>query len=239
MIYGRKLWTAIALVATGVAVGGTADAHEFVTNGDFTQLSAGPGEFGFTTVTGWSGNGGYNFVFAQADQAVNGQFGSVALWDQANGGANTWNGLAAGPGNFAALDGDFLTEAITQTITGLKPGGLYALSFDYAFGQQAGLGGATVQSLAVGFGAGCCGNSGDFDIASHGFSGWQSAGILVKADATSDVLSFLANGTSTPPFALVSNVSLVDIPAPEPVTLSLMAAGLAGAAAMRRRRGGA
>jgi hypothetical protein len=101
----------LALIAgftAALVLRSAAQASQFVVNGDFTQLSNGVGEFDTNTVaTGWSGNGGYNFVFSQADQASPGQYGGVTLWDQANGGTSTWNGLAAGSGNFAALDGAF------------------------------------------------------------------------------------------------------------------------------------
>jgi hypothetical protein len=58
---------ASAIVGGGLALAlaaGSAHAAQFAVNGDFTQLSKGPGQFDTnTTVTGWSGNGGYNFVF--------------------------------------------------------------------------------------------------------------------------------------------------------------------------------
>lgn len=237
---GRFMKNFLSIVAMSavLAIGASAHATEFIVNGDFTQLSNGVGQFDTNTVaTGWSGNGGYNFVFSQADQASPGIYGGVALWDAANGGSNTWDGLAAAGGNFAALDGAFSTAALTQTITGLTPGKAYTLSFNYAFGQQQGFDGPTVQHLSLTFGTGgCCGTSDDFNVSDHGFTGWQFISGTVIADAPTDVISFLAYGNlPVPPFALISNVSLTGA-VPEPATWTMMILGLGGLGALARRR---
>jgi hypothetical protein len=214
---------------------GSAHATQLVVNGNFTGLSNGVGQFDqHTTVTGWSGNGGYNYVFTNANQPSPGYYGGLTLWDQANGGANGWNGKTeSGAGNFAALDGDFETAAISQNITGLTSGKTYNLTFNYAFGQQQGFSGATVQSLAANIG-GTSWDSGDFNVANHGFTGWQSADVRFTASSTSEVLSFLATGNlPVPPFALVSTVSVA---VPELSTWALMLAGFAGLGFAGHRR---
>jgi len=221
---------------TALALGSTAQASQFVVNGDFTQLSNGVGQVNNnTTVTGWTDSAnGYNFIFSQADQASPGQYGGVTLWDQANGGTSTWNGLAAGPGNFAALDGAFQNAALTQTITGLTVGNTYDLSFAYAFSQQNGFDGDTIQNLTVSLGA-ISSTSPDYNLPSHNFSGWGGFNALITATSTSEVLSFLAYGNKpVPPFALVSNVSLTSVP--EPATWAMMLIGLGGLGALARRR---
>lgn len=228
----------IAALSAVMAIGASAHATQFIVNGDFTTLSHGVGQFDTnTTATGWSGNGGYNFVFSKADQPSPGIYGGLTLWDAANGGGNTWNGLAAGSGNFAALDGAFRTAALTQTITGLTAGKTYTLSFNYAFGQQEGFDGPTVQHLSASFGnGGCCGTSSDFNVSNHGFTGWQSVSVKVIADASTDVISFLAYGDRpVPPFALISNVSLTGA-VPEPATWTMMILGIGGLGALARRR---
>jgi hypothetical protein len=245
-----------AIIFAGAA--GSADAAQFVVNGDFTQLSNGPGLFDAETiVTGWSGNNGWNFVFSVADEAS--QEG-VRLWDMVNGGASTWNGLAGGGGNFAAMDGDlegFGGTAITQIIGSSGPqleiGKYYTLSFDYAFAQQYGYTGGTTQSLTVTLAgslnvtlpspySGCDGNgdncTGGYVLPSTGFSGWTSYSATIMATSPTEILSFLASGSKpVPPFALVSDVSLTSVP--EPSTWAMMLLGfvaLGSRAQMRGRR---
>ena len=229
----------VGVLAVALALGGAAQAKQFVVNGDFTQLSNGVGQFDTNTaVTGWSGGGGYNFVMSSADAGSNGVYGNVSLWDANNGGATSWNGSAALSGNFAAMDGDFNTDPISQTITGLTPGKTYTLSFRYAFGQQYGFSGATQQTLTAKLGANFSWTSPTETLNSHGFSGWSQETAIVTADSTSEVLSFLAYGNlPVPPFALVSNVSLLG-GVPEPATWAMLIAGVAmvGVAARHRRK---
>ncbi|MGO9941190.1 MAG: hypothetical protein ACLPIC_00215 [Rhodoblastus sp.] len=215
---------------------GSAHATQFVKNGDFTELTSGLGQLGYdTAATGWATTG-YNFVFTQADQSVNGSYAGLSLWDQANGGASTWNGLTkSGTGNFVAMDSDFETAPLTQTITGLTSGKTYYLTFNYAFGQQYGFSGPTVQSLTASLG-GTSWTSANFDVANHGFTGWQSVEVGFKANSTSEVLSFLASGNlPVPPFALVSNVSMT-AGVPELSTWALMLMGFAGLGFAGHRR---
>jgi PEP-CTERM motif len=229
----------IALVAAVTATLAAATAAnattQLVTNGDFTNLTSGLGELGFNTnAVGWSSTG-YNFVMTVADQGSVGSYGKVTLWDAANGGSSSWNGLANGPGNFVALNGDFHTGPLTQTITGLTAGDTYHLSFSYAFAQQNHYSGATMQSLTETLGSQAF-TSPSVDVPSHGFSGWQTFNTTIVASASSETLSFLAAGTpQVPPFALVSNVSLTGVPEPAAWTLLIVGVGLVGGASRRRR----
>jgi hypothetical protein len=234
-----KRLIAVAVTSAFLALGASAHATQFVVNGDFTELSNGVGQPDYNTVvTGWTnttpGPGpSYNFVMTSASAGASGTSGTVTLWDANNGGANSWDGSAAGPGNFIAMDGDYYTGSIQQVITGLTVGDYYKLSFNYAFGQQAGFTGATQQYLTYSLG-GASGQTSTFSVASQGFTGWQTLTTDIKATSSSEVLSFLANGNlPVPPFALVSNVSLT---APEPASWALMMIGFGALGAMARRR---
>jgi hypothetical protein len=226
---------ALLIAAAVLALAPVTQAANLVVNGDFTQLSNGVGEFDTnTTVAGWSGNGGYNFVFTSADVGSTGAYGGLALWDANNGGSNTWDGAAAGAGNFAAMDGDFGTAPISQLVSGLMVGKTYDLSFNYAFGQQQGYTGDTIQSLSYAIGS-TTGSTRDYNVPSKGFTGWQQVILPFTATSTSETLSFLAHGNlPIPPFAMVSNVSIPGVP--EPATWATMLIGVAGLGAVARRR---
>jgi hypothetical protein len=233
---------AVAVAATAVVVGVSAHAAQFIVDGEFTELSHGVGQLDYhTSATGWSNEVGrdigYNFVMASATAGSSGVDGAVKLWDKADKGSNTWNGLAGGPGNFVALNGDYETGPIEQTITHLVVGKTYDLTFDYAFAQQTGFNGATMQSLSYSLGS-SNGSTKTYDVSSHGFSGWKTYNVEITANSATEILSFLAHGSpQDPPFALISDVSLIGPSvAPEPATWGLMLIGFGGLGAMARRR---
>jgi hypothetical protein len=233
---------AMAVAATlGLAIsmaGGAHAAVNLVQNGGFESLTNGAGQMGFNTdATGWSTTG-YNFVF-QAGTADNpgadGFYGNLKLWGP---GSSSANGLpAASPtgGNFVGADGAYQTEPITQTITGLTAGHLYAVSFDWAAAQQAGYDGATTDMWNVSLGGDTQSTHID-SIPTHGFSGWEHQTFIYKATSSTEVLSFLAHGTPTgvPPFALLDGVTLSAVP--EPSSLAAMFAGVLGLGVIVRRR---
>jgi hypothetical protein len=208
-------------------------------NGGFATTSNGAGQLGYNTdVAGWD-NSGYNFLFTpgSADTTgANGVYGNLQLWGPNNDAANGLSAASPEGGNFIALDGDYETGPLSQTITGLTVGKHYTVDFDYAFAQQQGFYGDTVQNLTVGFGANPTYTTPSYTLASQGFSGWFAKSLTFVADNTTDTLSFLAYGDKpVPPFALLSGVTFAD-PAPEPVSWALMIVGLAGVGAIARRR---
>jgi len=239
----------LAVALCGVISLGLAqnDRADFIVNGNFTSttsplVSGGPGQMGFNNnATGWSTTG-YNFLFAPglADNGtgVSGQYGVLQLWGSNNGGVDTLTPPPDG-GNFVAADGAFSTEPITQTITGLTIGNTYAVTFEWAAAQQSGYYTATSDSWLVSLGGGASQNTGMVDIPAKGFSGWIGETFDYTASNTSEVLSFLAAGAPTgqPPFALLSNVSMVDLtPVPEPSQImgGLFIVAIAGSFAMRK-----
>ena len=143
-------------------------------------------------------------------------------------------------GWFLAVDADVrFGNTISQTINGLTPGNLYELSFYQAGGQYSP--DPDVQITAfwdVAFGTSTF-QSATITVASGApVSAWQKQTTTFTATNTSQVLSFLSQGTPTggPPFALLSAVSLTDttpVPGPLPV---LGAAAAFGASRKLRRR---
>jgi len=249
------------IAETVPAVTAEAGPINLITNGSFTSFTNNNGQStvgeGFQpdyngTITGWSnsnangggagtgGDVGYNFLFlsntgttAPADIGAYGVSAGLTLWDQHSAG-NGWNGQGPGNANYLALDGDYETGSISQTLTGLTKGTVYEVTFNYAFAQQNGYTGNTIDNLQVNFGSRSS-SVGSYNFTSKGFSGWQTATMFFEADGTSDVLSFLAIGNvQLPPFALLTNIAAYA--APEPATYGILAIGLASVITAARRR---
>jgi len=113
------------------------------------------------------------------------------------------------------------------------------VKFDWAGAQQTGFSGATNESWQVSFGSETL-STNTVSVPNNSSSAWESATLKLTASSASQVLSFLAIGSPNgqPPWVLLSNVTLTDAstpPIPEPGTLAMLAAGLAGLALMRRR----
>lgn len=150
------------------------------------------------------------------------------------------NGFVDAPGgyNFIALDGDpTIGSSISQSVTGLTIGSKYAVRFAWAAAQQHNESGPTTNRINVSFG-----QSQELTaiaaIGSHGFSGWKQETFTFRANATSEVVKFLASGTPVgfPPMALLSGgLSVEVVPEPETWAMFLVGAGAVGIAARRRR----
>lgn len=242
------------LVGLPLVLASGTGAQNLVVNGGFENIGiAGySGQIGamprapnpIQTVTGWT-TSGYNFVFlpgrGTAGGAETGYHNQLTFWGSAaqNGGASLFDFPASSPsgGNFIALDGGFApyTLPIYQTIGGLTVGQQYQLTFNWAAAQQYGYTGDTTEAMAVTFGNETR-TTPTYQLASHDFSGWMAATFNFTASASSQSLSFLAQGTpqGLPPFTLLDGVSMVAIP--EVSSPLLIVVGMSGLCLMRGRR---
>jgi hypothetical protein len=227
---------AVTLGAALLLFGAGAKA-DLITNGNFSSTTNGGGQLGYNTnVTGWTTNG-YNFVFTpgSADNGgVTGQYGSLQLWGPGNGSANGLGSSPAG-GNYIGADGAYNVGAISQTINGLTAGAQYTVGFYWGGAQQYGYNGITTEQWLVSLGSQTL-STNILTDPSNGFTGWQQTFLTFTATSSSEVLSFLAAGTPNgePPFSLLDGVTMTQVP--EPASMSLLGAGLAGLGFVRRRR---
>lgn len=237
------------------------------TVGDYT----GGASLGNWTVVDVGSSQGLAFLYMNGNQGsttangngvtVNGRFGSYGLYDPGNVAGPTPHGGAIpntspGGGNFIVADGAAsYSVAIYQTLTGLTPGTVYAVSFYYAAGQQDTFSGNTTEGWQVSLEnsaqtsqvtangttiqdtptqANISGTSTP-GLASGGFQAWALETMDFTASSATQVLTFLSMGTpdGEPPADLLSDVSLAattggsSSPVPEPASLATSAIGMA------------
>lgn len=246
--FAAGLFIAIALL---VAAKTASAATNLVQNPYFTQSSAvgtsisASEQFGTYSSGGgtytpgqllanWSSTG-YSFVFLNAStNAANDTYGSANLsLDTAV--------TAYNPANpaFLGADGNTGVGAIVQTITGLTPGQLVAVSFAWAGAEQTGFscGTGCTSYWTVDLGSAPAQTTTAAPYPTQGFTGWITQTFYFMPTSTSEVLSFLAGGTpasGAPPFALLTNVSVTA--APEPASVTIVISGIAGLMTLARRR---
>jgi hypothetical protein len=219
----------------------------------------------FTVVdpVGWGGGNGLISIDAPGTATKNVQTNGNSY--------PTWvdPGPVPNAGNYVQADGNPSYESsFSYQLTGLTAGNKYTLSFYQAAGQQSGFSGATTEqwivslaadALTVSYAPAGCGNGkctatyGDLDpnasiaattlmmTPSEGGTPWQYVSVTLTADATTDLLSFLAwgNGGSTvnePPTLFLTAVDAPPGLAPEPAALSVLGVGLVGLGGVARRR---
>ncbi len=235
------------LMALAVAATGRASAQSLVTNGNFASSSYvfnnqfGTG-FGGQGVTGWTGTTGYNLYFFNGTATTN------SANTQYNSGYNTgseklyasgsFTGSSPTGDNFVAMDADPAVGGgggVSQTINNLTVGAAYQISFVWAASQLQSRTGQTTEDLKVSLGSQYF-TTPTVTNPSNGFTGWFTQVTTFTATTTSELLSFLSQGTPTgfPPVVLLTDVSMTRVP--EPGTLAVLSVGLAGLLATRRRR---
>ena len=233
-----KFAAAVTLAASLLGSAAYAGPTNLVQNGDFEQTTYtknnqfGTG-YGGQGVTDWLGNGGYNLYFFAGTAT------SVSANSQYPGGREDLWAVSNSPtgGNFVAIDGDpGVQGAISQSVSGLKVGDTYQLSFSWGAGQVQSRSGPTTEQFKVSLG----GQSFLTNVVSNpskGFTGWFTTTFDYTATATNEVLSFLSLGTPSglPPIATLDGVSLVDVPEPASLALFAVGLGLVGFYTMRRR----
>lgn len=204
-----------------------AQATELVTNGNFSDVGNETTSYQVSgsNLPGWTTTSGYSFVVFPG-QATSG-FGGISLYSFPN--------ASPDGGNFLLQDGAYQVGTLSQTLTGLTVGQAYTVSFYEASGQQSGYSGATTEQWDVSFGD----QSQELTLMSTPYAssiGWLAQSMTFVADATTEVLGFLAQGTpqGQPPFVGLAQVSVVATP--EPATITLVAVGMAGILGARRRR---
>ena len=229
--------TGLSLLASTTAVKAeTIDVQNAGFEQTLTPISSEAGSlFPSQQITGWTTNG-YSFVFTSAASAVSGvvdSYGHLALWGN--------NGLTASPdgGNFIGMDGAFEDGSISQLLTHLTVGSPTTVSFWYAGAQQSGYNGSTSESLKVSLGNQTL-TTPVLDDPNHGFTGWRESSLTFTPTSTSEVLTFLAQGTPAgePPFTLLDGISISNTVgnAPEPSSLALLGTGILTAGGLLRRR---
>lgn len=243
MILRRAALGAICAIVLSLGTNGAEAQINLVSNGSFESTSTGGANFQL----GYAGNNAddwqntsYNFLFAagSADTTgANGQHGLLWLWGPGTGSANGMPASSPDGGNYVAADGDYQAGPISQTISGLTVGELYAVHFWWAAAQQSGYDGVTTETWHVTLGT----ETHATPIVTnpdHGFIGWMEETMYFTAQNSTDTLVFRAFGTpvGVPPFALLDGVSLVAVPEPGTMLLSLVGLTGLGMVGLRRRR---
>ena len=250
-----------AAIATAACVAAPAQA-DVIQNGNFSQTTATTTYNGATVgtettnsnLTGWqftgcsSANCGFSFL-ATGNFATNGWYDGQ---DGHESYAGASPGAIPGSGNAFLSDGNYETQAIYQSVSGLNVGDTYTLQFSQASFEQAGYTGGFTSSWSVGLGNGTYSStnyttqqSATMTVPSGGATGWTQQTMTFVANAASETLFFFATASSgaNPPFLLLDGVSMNDTTVapsgsavPEPATLALTAIGLLGTMAVARRR---
>ncbi|MBN8839872.1 MAG: PEPxxWA-CTERM sorting domain-containing protein [Sphingomonadales bacterium] len=205
-----------------------------VADGDKVLIhNAGLTDWSFDPRPGSTPNSTRNYTWVAspgtADKATSGSFGVYPGFP-----INSPDG-----GDFIFADGDTnYNGALYQTVSGLTVGQKYTLNFWQAAGQQDGKTGPTTEMWKVMFGNDVQ-YSTKFLLPEGGHADWQQQSMTFVASQTSQMLSFLAEGTPNghPPISMLDGVSLkAAVGVPEPGTWAMMIMGFGAVAGVMRSR---
>ena len=237
-----------------------------LTNLNFLSYSGSAPKNAFTSVNpdGWTGGSGLILIDTPGDATnSNSACGSTYL--------DTWGcpSTLAIPGgyNYVEADGNpAFASGFSYNISGLTVGEIYQLSFYQAASQQRGFTGDTTEQWIVSLGTsgltdcpGCLGGGDSYysnadtnasivstnlmHTPSMGMVDWQYVTVNLTADATDQVLSFLAwgnngNTANLPPIVFLAGVNSAAglVTTPEPATIAIVGLGLLGVGIVIRRR---
>jgi hypothetical protein len=210
-----------------------------VVNGSFESTSlTNSGQITTTDLTGWTTSTGtpatstvpLGFIYFPGTQgnALDDQFGAgnFTMSQGVKKGAQIPNTSPDG-GNWIVVDSAPAYQgSISQSITGLKVGSQYALSFYQAAGQQVGFTGPTTEQWKVTFGTQSSLSALQTDP-TLAFQPWTKQTMTFTASAVTQLLTFLSQGgpDGAPPFVFLDGVSMVEV-VPEPSSLLYMGMGL-------------
>ena len=234
-----------ALSTLAISGATTAFAAVVVQNGGFESNPSSIGQVNTTNLPDWSataavtGSTTYGWIF----QYATGSNGTFGLYNSTTTPGST-GPIAAPPGGggtyFYGADATFNPTKLSQSLTGLKVGQEYAVTFDWAAAQQITFSGETEQYWAVSLG-GQTKDTTPITIQSQLFSGWEVTTLDFVATSSTETLSFVADAvcpptldcgnigqSGGPPFTLLDNVSIASVP--EPSTWALMIFGFASLA---------
>jgi hypothetical protein len=169
---------------------------------------------------------------AQGNFLVNGGFDTDASgWSASNisqfGGFEPAKG---NPGGYYFLDAPSSSTdpaTISQTVNSLTPGGVYVISGDYAYGAAT--------STAPSFGVSVNGTV-LYSTTMSLDPNWHHFSVVFTADSSTAILTLSApiNGTSVP--AAIDNISLVAVPEPSTLCMSVIAVALSTVIVQFRKR---